>query len=72
MIKKEWSWMYFNEEWNQTKDDKVGLKSYMCNINKGNETYEEDVDDEQYLEDGIDDFIGRPKKDTYNDDDYDY
>jgi hypothetical protein len=44
----------------------------MCNINKGNETYEEDVDDEQCLEDGIDDFIGRPKKDTYNDDDYDY
>jgi|TARA_B110000967_G_scaffold127125_1_gene129904 hypothetical protein len=65
MIKKEWSWMLNLPK----KDDKVGLKSYMCNINKDKETYD---DDEQYLEDGVDDFIGRPKKDTYNDDDYDY
>lgn len=33
MIKKEWHWMYFNDEWNQPKkDNKIGLKSYMCNV----------------------------------------
>ena len=62
MIKKEWSWMLDISK----KDNKVGLKSYMCNANDKHD------DDEQYLEDGVDDFIGRPKKDTYNDDDYDY
>jgi hypothetical protein len=67
MIKKEWHWMFFNEEWNTNpKDDKIGLKSYMCNIDDSHD------DDDEYLEDGVDDFIGRPKKDTYNDDDYDY
>jgi len=30
-----------------------------------------DTNDEQYLEDGVDDFIGRPKEKPYNDDDYD-
>ena len=65
-IKKEWTWMYFNEEWNQTKDNKIGLKSYMCNTNDNHD------DDEQYLEDGVDDFISTPKETPYNDDDYDY
>jgi hypothetical protein len=66
MIKPEWTWMYFNEEWNQTKDNKIGLKSYMCNTNDNHD------DDEQYLEDGVDDFISTPKETPYNDDDYDY
>jgi len=70
MIKKEWHWMFFNEEWNNNpkKDNKVGLKSYMCNVD---DKYDND-DDEQYLEDGVDDFISRNKPTTYNDDDYDY
>ena len=66
MIKPEWTWMYFNEEWNQTKDNKIGLKSYMCNTNDNHD------DDEQYLEDGVDDFISTPKETPYNDDDYDH
>jgi hypothetical protein len=41
MIKKEWTWMYFND------------------------------DDETSYEDGIDE-IPTPKKEKYNDDDYDY
>jgi len=48
------------------KDNKVGLKSYMCNVDETRD------DDEQYLEDGVDDFISRDKPTTYNDDDYDY
>ena len=69
MIKKEWHWMYFNDEWNgkPKKDNKVGLKSYMCEVDK--ETRD---DDEQHLEDGVDDFISTSKPTTYNDDDYDY
>jgi len=68
MIKKEWHWMYFNDEWNQPKkDNKIGLKSYMCEVDK--ETRD---DDEQHLEDGVDDFISTSKPTTYNDDDYDY
>jgi len=69
MIKKEWHWMFFNEEWNgkPKKDNQVGLKSYMCEVDK--ETRD---DDEQHLEDGVDDFISRDKPTTYNDDDYDY
>ena len=66
MIKKEWHWMYFNDEWNQPKkDNKIGLKSYMCNV--------DDKDDYQdHLEDGVDDFISIPKEKEYNDDEYDY
>lgn len=66
MIKKEWHWMYFNDEWNQPKkDNKIGLKSYMCNV--------DDNDDYQdHLEDGVDDFISIPKEKEYNDDEYDY
>ena len=64
MIKKEWSWMLNLPK----KDNKVGLKSYMCNVD---DKYDND-DDEQYLEDGVDDFISRDKPTTYNDDDYDY
>ncbi len=61
--------MFFNEEWNgkTKKDNKVGLKSYMCEVDK--ETRD---DDEQHLEDGVDDFISTSKPTTYNDDDYDY
>ncbi len=33
--------------------------------------YKDELNDEQYHEDGVDEFIGTPKKDTYNDDDYD-
>ena len=62
MIKKEWSWMLNLPK----KDNKVGLKSYMCNIDDKHD------DDEQYLEDGVDDFISTPKETPYNDDDYDY
>jgi len=67
MIKPEWTWMYFNEEWNQTKDNKIGLKSYMCNIDK-----DEDIDDDEstYV-DGVDE-RPKPKQVEYNDDDYDY
>jgi|TARA_R110000851_G_scaffold131192_1_gene265013 hypothetical protein len=62
MIKKEWSWMLNLPK----KDNKVGLKSYMCNIDDKHD------DDEQYLEDGVDDFISTNKPTPYNDDDYDY
>tara|TARA_B110000858_G_scaffold131751_1_gene149821 strand:+ start:52 stop:240 length:189 start_codon:yes stop_codon:yes gene_type:complete len=62
MIKKEWSWMLDISK----KDNKVGLKSYMCNIDDKHD------DDEQYLEDGVDDFISTNKPTPYNDDDYDY
>tara|TARA_B110000902_G_scaffold124537_1_gene145415 strand:- start:1807 stop:2004 length:198 start_codon:yes stop_codon:yes gene_type:complete len=65
MIKPEWNWMYFNEEWNQTKDNKIGLKSYMCNIDK------EEEDDESTYVDGVDE-RPKPKQVEYNDDDYDY
>jgi|TARA_B110000495_G_scaffold172179_1_gene160914 hypothetical protein len=65
MIKPEWTWMYFNEEWNQTKDNKIGLKSYMCNIDK------EEEDDESTYVDGVDE-RPKPKQVEYNDDDYDY
>tara|TARA_B110000090_G_scaffold178927_1_gene202966 strand:+ start:706 stop:909 length:204 start_codon:yes stop_codon:yes gene_type:complete len=67
MIKPEWTWMYFNEEWNQTKDNKIGLKSYMCNMDD-----KDDDDYQDHLEDGVDDFISTPKETPYNDDDYDY
>ena len=68
MIKKEWHWMFFNEEWNNNpkKDNKVGLKSYMCNMDDKNDDYQD------HLEDGVDDFISTNKPTPYNDDDYDY
>jgi hypothetical protein len=67
MIKKEWHWMFFNEEWNnKPKDDKIGLKSYMCNMDDKNDDYQD------HLEDGVDDFISTNKPTPYNDDDYDY
>ena len=44
--------------------------SWMLNLPIDNND-DDDDDDDEYLEDGVDDFIGRPKKDTYNDDDYD-
>jgi hypothetical protein len=67
MIKKEWHWMFFNEEWNNNpKDDKIGLKSYMCNMDDKNDDYQD------HLEDGVDDFISTNKPTPYNDDDYDY
>jgi hypothetical protein len=68
MIKKEWHWMFFNEEWNNNpkKDNKIGLKSYMCNMDDKNDDYQD------HLEDGVDDFISTNKPTPYNDDDYDY
>ena len=62
MIKKEWMWMLNLPK----KDNKVGLKSYMCNVDETRD------DDYEHLEDGVDDFISRDKPTTYNDDDYDY
>ena len=61
MIKKEWSWMLDISK----KDNKVGLKSYMCNIDK------EEEDDESTYVDGVDE-RPKPKQVEYNDDDYDY
>ena len=62
MIKKEWSWMLDISK----KDNKVGLKSYMCNIDDKDDDYQD------HLEDGVDDFISTNKPTPYNDDDYDY
>jgi|TARA_R110002153_G_scaffold171893_1_gene324764 hypothetical protein len=62
MIKKEWSWMLNLPK----KDNKVGLKSYMCNIDDKDDDYQD------HLEDGVDDFISTNKPTPYNDDDYDY
>ena len=60
MIKKEWMWML-----NPPKNDgKVGLKSYMCNIDS-------DFDEEDAYIDGVDE-RPTPKVEEYNDDDYDY
>ena len=33
---------------------------------------DDDLDTQEHLEDGIDDFISTPKETPYNDDDYDY
>ena len=61
MIKKEWSSMLNLPK----KDNKVGLKSYMCNIDDKDDDYQD------HLEDGVDDFISTNKPTPYNDDDYD-
>lgn len=62
MIKKEWSWMLNLPK----KDNKIGLKSYMCNMDDKDDDYQD------HLEDGVDDFISTNKPTPYNDDDYDY
>ncbi len=66
MIKKEWLWMN-----NPPNDNKIGLKSYMCNI-KDDDDEQDEIDEHQALEDGVDDFIYKRKKKPYNDDDYEY
>ena len=47
----------------------IGLKSYLCS---GSYHDWDDFDDQDYLEDGIDDYISTPKEKEYNDDEYDY
>jgi hypothetical protein len=66
MIKKEWLWMN-----NPPNDNKIGLKSYMCNIKDDDDELDE-IDEQEALEDGVDDFIYKRKKKPYNDDDYEY
>ena len=51
MIKKEWYWMLNLPQ--DKKDNKVGLKSYMCNMDDKNDDYQD------HLEDGVDDFISQ-------------
>lgn len=57
MIKKEWVWMYFNDEWNTESptDDEKGTT----------------ISDEEGYEDGVDEFPTKKHK-TIDEDDYDY
>ena len=66
MIKKEWHWMLNLPQ--DKKDNKVGLKSYMCNMDDKND----DLDIQDNLEDGIDDFITTIRPTPYCDDDFEY
>jgi len=57
MIKKEWTWMYFNDEWNteSPSDDDEGTT----------------ISDEDGYEDGVDEFPTKKNK-TPIDDSFDY
>ena len=49
MAKKE-SFTYFNDEWNiEPKDDKIGIKSYMCDVSNERDT-DWDGGDEDFID----------------------
>ena len=49
MVKKE-SFTYFNDEWNsEPTDDKVGIKSYMCDVSNERDT-DWDGGDEDFID----------------------
>ena len=49
MVKEE-SFTYFNDEWNiEPKDDKIGIKSYMCDVSNERDT-DWDGGDEDFID----------------------
>jgi|TARA_R110001592_G_scaffold258452_2_gene522247 hypothetical protein len=47
---KEESFTYFNDEWNiEPKDDKIGIKSYMCDVSNERDT-DWDGGDEDFID----------------------
>ena len=81
MVKKEWGWMYFNDEWNmnpkETKENDIphsdtrrmqseGVKK------KNSDGIPQTLSDDDIYEDGIDERPSVKESDNYNDDDYDY
>jgi len=81
MVKKEWGWMYFNDEWNmkpkETKENDIPHSDIRRMESEGVEKKNSDgipqtFSDDDIYEDGIDERPSSNKSDDYNDDDYDY
>jgi hypothetical protein len=84
MLKKEWGWMYFNEEWNMKPKETKGndiphseiRRMESEGVKKKNsdgipQTLCDNSDDDIY-EDGIDERPSVNESDDYDDDAYDY
>ena len=81
MVKKEWGWMYFNDEWNmnpkETKENDIPHSEIRRMESEGVRKKNSDgipqtLSDDDIYEDGIDELPIVLKHDDYNDDDYDY
>ena len=81
MVKKEWAWMYFNDEWNmnpkETKENDIPHSDIRRMESEGVEKKNSDgipqtLSDDDIYEDGIDERPSSNKSDDYNDDEFDY
>jgi|TARA_B110000858_G_scaffold97565_1_gene112244 hypothetical protein len=81
MVKKEWAWMYFNDEWNmnlkETKENDIPHSEIRRMESEGVRKKNSDgipqtLSDDDIYEDGIDERPSVKESDNYNDDDYDY
>ena len=48
MIKKEWMWMYFNDEWNQSDDEDDDETTYVDGVDERPAPKEEEYNDDDY------------------------
>jgi len=81
MVKKEWGWMYFNDEWNmkpkETKENDIPHSEIRRMESEGVKKKNSDgipqtLSDDEVYEDGIDERPSVKESDDYNDDEFDY
>jgi len=81
MVKKEWGWMYFNDEWNmkpkETKENDIPHSEIRRMESEGVKKKNSDgipqtLSDDEIYEDGIDERPSVKESDDYNDDEFDY
>ena len=81
MVKKEWGWIYFNDEWNmkpkETKENDIPHSEIRRMESEGVKKKNSDgipqtLSDDEIYEDGIDERPSVKESDDYNDDEFDY
>jgi len=78
MVKKEWGWMYYNDEWNMNPKENDIPHSDIRRMEsegvkkKNSDGIPQTLSDDEVYEDGIDERPIVPKRDDYNDDEFDY
>lgn len=78
MVKKEWGWMYYNDEWNMNPKENDIPHSDIRRMEsegvkkKNSDGIPQTLSDDEVYEDGIDERPSVKESDDYNDDEFDY